>query len=126
MQYAAVRKKDRVVIANSARAMRDMLFDAIRKELHFTVVAEVADGVSIATVCELEQADYVLIPLEDGRAPIQLCKEILRKRPEMKVIAVEAAAEITALCWWSDGEVRCSYMKSSRDNLVRALGCTIP
>jgi len=98
-----------------------MLFDAVRNEPHFAVVAEVSDGVSIASICELERADCVVVPLEDGRAPIRLCKEILKKRPDMKVIAVAAAAEISALCWWSDGGVRCAYMKSSRDNLVKAL-----
>lgn len=105
--------------------MRDMLFDAIRRDLHYTVVAEVSDGLSIATICELERADCALVPLENGRAPIGLCKEILKRRPEMKVIAVTAAAEITALCWWSEGEVRCAYMKSSRDNLMKALECPV-
>lgn len=105
--------------------MRDMLFDAIRRELNFNVVAEIADGFSIPAVCEMEQADCALVPLEAGRAPMELCRQILGKRPEMKVIAVAAAAEITALCWWSDGVVRCAYMKSSRDNLLKALGSLV-
>lgn len=115
-------KQIRVVIANTERVMRDMLFNAIRREIHCTVVAELADRLSIAKVCELARADCVLVPLEDGRAPLGLCREILRNRPGMKVIAVAPSAEIAALCWWSDGQVRCAYMKSSRDNLMKALG----
>jgi DNA-binding NarL/FixJ family response regulator len=123
--YVGVCRQIRVVIADSARAMRDMLFDAIRREPNVAVVAEVSDGASIAAVCELERADCAVVPLEEGRAPIQLCQQILKKRQGMKVIAVAAAAEVTALCWWSDGEVRCAYMESSRENIVKALGCPV-
>jgi DNA-binding NarL/FixJ family response regulator len=122
---AAVCKEIRVVIADSARVMRDMLYDVIRHEPHIAVVAEVTDEASIAFVCELEGADCAVVPLAHGRAPIPLCMEILNARRDMKVIAVAAAAAVTALCWWSDGEVRCAYMKSSRENIVKALSVPI-
>lgn len=120
-QYDTVSKEIRVVIANSARAMRDMLFDTIRREGHFAVVAEVSSEETIADICELERANCVVVPLEEGRAPIELCRGMLEKRRDMKVIAVAETSEITALCWWSNGDVRCAYMKSSRENLVKAL-----
>jgi DNA-binding NarL/FixJ family response regulator len=115
----------RVVIANSARVMREMLLDAIRKQPNIAVVAEVSREASIPAICESERADWAVVPLERGRAPILLCTEILRKRRRVKVLAIAAAADLTALCWWSDGEVRCAYMKSSRENIVKALGSSL-
>lgn len=118
-------RKIRVVIANSARVMREMLLDAIRKQPNIAVVAEVSREASIAAICESEKADWAVVPLDRGRAPIWLCTEILRKRRVMKVLAIAAGADLTALCWWFDGEVRCTYMKSSRENIVKALGYSL-
>lgn len=124
--YAAVSRAIRVVIANSVRAMREMLLDAIGKQPNVFVVAEVPSEALIPAICESERADCAIVPLKEGRAPIPLCQEILKKRRQMKVLAIGAAADLTALCCWSDGEVRCTYMKSSRENIVKALDCSVP
>lgn len=111
------------MVANRSRAMRDMLVKAIRKVPNLTVIAELSDEGSILGLEELEQADCVLVPLEQGRAPASLCKEILAKHPKMKVIAVTEAAEALALCWRSGEEVRCIYLKSSWKNILQAITC---
>lgn len=101
--------------------MRDMLLDAIRKEPEISVVAEVSDSASIPMVCELMGADCIVVPLEQGGAPMELCGQILRKHPRMKVVALAVGADVLALCWRSGKDVRCMYMKSSRDNILKAL-----
>lgn len=113
--------KSRVVIANSTRAMRDMLFDAIRQQSDISVVAEVSDSALILTVCELMAADCVVVPLERGGVPTKLCNQVLRKYPQMRVVALTATSDIVALCWRSGKDVRCTYMESSRDNILKAL-----
>lgn len=116
-----VTSRTRIVIANSTRAMRDMLFDAIRQEPNVTVVAEVSDSVSIPTVCELMSADCVVVPLEKGGVPMELCDQVLQKHPHMRLVALTATADLAALCWRSGNDVRCTYMKSSRANILKAL-----
>lgn len=105
--------------------MRDMLLDAIRSEPNTVVVAEVSDDTSIPMVCDFTQADCVVVPLEQGGVPTELCNLVLRKHPDMRIIALTATADIAALCWWSGHEVRCTYMSASRENIVKALACTI-
>jgi len=124
-QNADVAEEIRVVIANSTRAIRDMLLDAIRSEPNTVVVAEVSDDASIPMVCDLARADCVVVPLERDGAPQELCRLVLKKHPDIRIIALTAAADIAALCWWSGREVRCTYMSASRENIVKALACSI-
>jgi DNA-binding NarL/FixJ family response regulator len=118
---ALVHEKIRVLIANPTRIWRDMLYDTIRSEPDIEVVGDVSDEDAIVSVTERTNPDCLIVPLDEpGAMPI--CKEILAKRPHLRIVAIGEDADVVAIYWRSEeGDVRCTYTTASREAILRAL-----
>ena len=114
-------QKIRVLIANSTRVLRDLLYDAIRKQPGIEIVGDVSEESAILPVAERTNADCVIVPLgEDGIAAS--CTQILSQRPNVRILAIGEGTNVLALYWrCSKGDVRCTYSTASRKNILQAL-----
>jgi DNA-binding NarL/FixJ family response regulator len=118
---ALEQEKIRVLIANSTRIWRDMLYDTIREEPDIEVVGDVSDEDAIGPATERTNPDCLIVPLEEpGAMPV--CTEILAKRPHVTIVAIGEEADVIAIYWRSEeGNVRCTYTRASREAILRAL-----
>ena len=89
------------------------------------VAGEVSDECTIQAAAELTEPDCLVIALARTGVSLPFCRELLEKNTNARILAISEAADVAALCWWSEGEVRCTYMRASRENLLSALRCQL-
>jgi hypothetical protein len=106
------------LIANPTAALRDFLYEALHKEPDIELASEVCDQGTILSASEHARADIVVLPLEDAAKLMPICRELLASAPGRKVLAMGAGTDLMALWWWSEGDVRCTYMEASLENLL--------
>ena len=119
---ALEQEKIRVLIANSTRIWRDMLYDAIRSEPDIEVVGDVTEENAIVSATERTNPDCVIVPLDEPGAAMPICKQILTKRPHIRIVAIGEATDVVEIYWMSEeGDIRCTYTTASREAILRAL-----
>ena len=119
---ALEQEKIRVLIANSTRIWRDMLYDAIRAEPDIEVVGDVTEENAIVSATERTNPDCVIVPLDEPGAAMPICKKILTKRPHIRIVAIGEATDVVEIYWMSEeGDIRCTYTTASREAILRAL-----
>ncbi len=115
-------RKIRVLIANSTRILRDLLYDAIRKQPGIEIVGDVSEDGAIATAAQRTNADCVIVPLGEAGVPLPICAEILSHKPQARIVAIGEGTNVVALYWKAeDGEVRCTYSTASKKSILRAV-----
>ena len=119
---ALEQEKIRVLIANSTRIWRDMLYDAIRAEPDIEVVGDVTEENAIVSATERTNPDCVIVPLDEPGAAMPICKKILTKRPHIRIVAIGEGTDVVEVYWMSEeGDIRCTYTTASREAILRAL-----
>jgi DNA-binding NarL/FixJ family response regulator len=119
---ALEQEKIRVLIANSTRIWRDMLYDTIREEPDIEVVGDVSEENAIVPATERTNPDCVIVPLELPGAAMPICTQILSKRPNIRIVAIGEASDVVEIYWMSDEkEIRRTYTTASRTAIVKAL-----
>jgi DNA-binding NarL/FixJ family response regulator len=119
---ALEQEKIRVLIANSTRIWRDMLYDAIRSEPDIEVVGDVTEENAIVSATERTNPDCVIVPLDEPDAAMSICKKILTKRPHIRIVAIGEGTDVVEIYWMSEeGDIRCTYTTASREAILRAL-----
>ena len=119
---ALEQEKIRVLIANSTRIWRDVLYDAIRAEPDIAVVGDVTEENAIVPATELTNPDCVIVPLDEPGAAMPICKKILTKRPHIRIVAIGEATDVVEIYWMSEeGDIRCTYTTASYEAILRAL-----
>jgi DNA-binding NarL/FixJ family response regulator len=115
-------EKIRVLIANSTRIWRDMLYDTIREEPDIEVVGDVSEENAIVPATERTNPDCVIVPLDLPGAAMPICTQILSKRPNIRIIAIGEASDVVEIYWMSDEKkIRRTYTTASRTAIVKAL-----
>jgi DNA-binding NarL/FixJ family response regulator len=119
---ALEQEKIRVLIANSTRIWRDMLYDTIREEPDIEVVGDVSEEKAIVPATERTNPDCLIVPLDEPGAAMPICTEILAKRPHVRIVAIGEGTDVVEIYWMSEeGDIRRTYTTASREAILRAL-----
>jgi DNA-binding NarL/FixJ family response regulator len=119
---ALEQEKIRVLIANSTRIWRDMLYDTIREEPDIEVVGDVSEANAIVPATERTNPDCLIVPLDKPGAAMPICTEILAKRPHVRIVAIGEGTDVVEIYWMSEeGDIRRTYTTASREAILRAL-----
>ena len=119
---ALEQEKIRVLIANSTRIWRDMLYDTIREEPDIEVVGDVSEENAIVPATERTNPDCLIVPLDEPGAAMPMCTEILAKRPHVRIVAIGEGTDVVEIYWMSEGgDIRRTYTTASREAILRAL-----
>jgi AmiR/NasT family two-component response regulator len=119
---ALEQEKIRVLIANSTRICRDMLYDAIREEPDIEVVGDVSEENAIVPATERTNPDCLIVPLDAPGAAMPICTEILAKRPHVRIVAIGEGTDVVEIYWMpEEGDIRRTYTTASRDAILWAL-----
>jgi len=115
-------EKIRVLIANSTRIWRDMLYDTIREEPDIEVVGDVSEENAIIPATERTNPDCLIVPLDEPGAAMPMCTEILARRPHIRIVAIGEGTDVVEIYWMSEGgDIRRTYTTASREAILRAL-----
>ncbi|MGB7438851.1 MAG: hypothetical protein WBR26_10580 [Candidatus Acidiferrum sp.] len=119
---ALEQEKIRVLIANSTRVWRDMLYDTIREEPDIEVVGDVSEESAIVPATERTNPDCVIVPLDLPGAALSICTQIFSRRPQVRIVAIGEGSDVVEIYWMSDEKnIRRTYTTASREAIVKAL-----
>jgi DNA-binding NarL/FixJ family response regulator len=115
-------EKIRVLIANSTRIWRDVLYDAIREESDIEVVGDVSEENAIVYATERTNPDCVIVPLDESGVSLSMYTTILMRRPHVRIVAIGDGTDVVEIYWKSEGgDIRRTYSTASREAILKAL-----
>ncbi|MGD0909454.1 MAG: hypothetical protein ABSA96_17880 [Candidatus Acidiferrales bacterium] len=91
----------RVVVANQPRLMREMVLATIIEQPDIEIVAEIQNENEIARVVEGTQPDFLIIALDHCDQRPLLCETLLRRFPEMRILALAPERNLSMFIWAS-------------------------
>jgi DNA-binding NarL/FixJ family response regulator len=113
----------RVVIVDDHKIITDSLSELIRKERRIVVVAKAFSAVECRKLLENEQPDVLLldVSLPDGNG-IDLCSEIHKRHPDIKILMLTGYAEINVIGRALDSGAHGYILKnSSADEVIEGI-----
>jgi DNA-binding NarL/FixJ family response regulator len=116
----AVSRKVRVLVANRPRLMRELVLATIGEQPDIEIVGEIQEEAEIPTMVERTNPDFVIIALGESDERPRICDWVLRKRPELRVLAI-ASDRNTTIYYWVSPEIRSSRIETSEGSMLRAL-----
>ena len=115
-------EKIRVLIANSTRIWRDMLYDTIREEPDIEVVGDVSEENAIVSATERTNPDCLIVPLDEPGVSLSMYTTILMRRPHVRIVAIGDGTDVVEIYWKSEeGDIRRTYSTASREAILKAL-----
>jgi chemotaxis response regulator CheB len=110
----------RVVVANQPRLMRELVLETINEQSGIEIVGEIKDESAIAETVDATQPDCLIITLYEPDQRPPLCDILLRRYPEMKILAV-APERNSGMCFWASFDIHESPAESSEAGILKAL-----
>ncbi|MGH9562024.1 MAG: hypothetical protein ACRD3S_11280, partial [Terracidiphilus sp.] len=85
----------RVVVANRKRLMRELIIASISDQPDIQVVQEIEEESDVEDAIDRTQPDFLIVTLDRSSCLPEFCQAILRKRPQMKIIAIAPDRNMT-------------------------------
>jgi DNA-binding NarL/FixJ family response regulator len=115
-----VSKKVRVLVANRPRLMRELVLATIAEQPDIEIVGEIQEEAEILIMVERTDPDFVIIALGESDDRPGICDWVLRKHPELRVLAI-APDRNTTMYYWVSPEIRSSKIETSEGSMLRTL-----
>src|ERR1700730_125953 len=110
----------RVIVANQPRLMRELVLETIAGASDIEVVAEIQNESDIAQIVDGKQPDFLIIALDESNQRPPLCDTLLRRYPEMKILAL-APERNNSIFYWASFDIHSSQVEASEARLLGAL-----
>jgi chemotaxis response regulator CheB len=110
----------RVVVANQPRLMRDLVLETIIEQPDIEIVAEITNQDEIVDVVNGTRPDFLIIALDDSDERPPLCDILLRRYPEMKILAL-APQRNSSIFFWASFDIHESQVEASQAGILGTL-----
>jgi chemotaxis response regulator CheB len=110
----------RVVVANRPRLMRELVLEAIIEQPDIEVVGEIKNEDEIADAVEGTHPDVLIIALDDSNQRPPLCDILIRRYPEMKILAL-APERNYSIFYWGSFDIHESSVEASEAGILSTL-----
>ena len=110
----------RVVVANQPRLMRELVLETINEQSGIEIIAEIENESAIAEAVDATHPDCLIITLDESDKRPPLCDILLRRYPEMKILAV-APERNSSMFFWASFDIHESPAESSEAGILNAL-----
>jgi chemotaxis response regulator CheB len=110
----------RVIVANRPRLMRDLVLETIIEQPDIEVVGEIKDEVEIVDAVEKMRPDFLIIALDESNRRPPLCDLLLRRYPEMRILAL-APERNSSIFYWSSFDIHESTEEASEVGILSTL-----
>lgn len=110
----------RVAVANRPRLMRELVLETITEQPDIAIVAEIQNQGEIASVVEETRPDFLIISLDDTNQCPPICDMLLRRYPEMKILAL-APERNSSMFFWASVDIHSCQVEASEAGLLSAL-----
>ena len=110
----------RVVVANQPRLMRELVLETILEQPDIEIVAEIQNENEIAQIVEGTHPDFLIIALDENNQRPPLCDTLLRRYPEMKILAL-APERNSSIFYWASFDIHSSQVEASQAGILSTL-----
>lgn len=110
----------RVVVANRPRLMRELVLETISEQPDIEILAEVQNEDEIADAVAEKHPDVLIIALNETNQRPPLCDILLRRYPEMKILAL-APERNSSIFYWSSFDIHESSVEASEAGILSTL-----
>jgi DNA-binding NarL/FixJ family response regulator len=113
-------EKIRVLVANRPRLMRELVLATVSDQADIEVMGEIKEDSEIASVVEEYLPDFVIIALDHPGERPALCRDLLLRYPQIKILAL-APEQNSSMYFWATVDIRSSQVESSEAGILNAL-----
>jgi len=113
-------QKQRVLVANRPRLMRDLVLGTIRDQPDIEVVGETEDEAEITELVERMRPDYLIVGFDEPEARPALCGFLLGRYPQMKILAVGTERN-RSVFYWAFIDIRSKAVETSEQGMLNVL-----
>jgi DNA-binding NarL/FixJ family response regulator len=115
-------KRIRVLVANRPRLIRELILATFADQPDIEIVGEIREGEFeiIARTVDETQPEFLILGLDKPEARPPLCDALLRRHPEMKILAVAENNE-SSVFYWAKLDIRSSPLETSESAILDAL-----
>jgi chemotaxis response regulator CheB len=110
----------RVVVANRPRLMRELVVETISEQPDIEILAEIQDEDKIVDAVEEKHPDFLIIALNESDERPPLCDILLRRYPQMKILAL-APERNSSIFYWGSFDIHESSVEASEAGILSAL-----
>jgi chemotaxis response regulator CheB len=110
----------RVVVANQPRLMRELVLETIKEQPDIEIVAEIQNEDEIGRVVDETHPDFLIIALNEFDQPAVLCDTLLRRHPELKILALAPERNVS-IFYWATLSMHTSPVESSQAGILSSL-----
>lgn len=110
----------RVVVANQPRLIRELVLETISQHPDIEIVAEIPNEGEIIQVVDGTHPDFLIIELDGSGERPAICDILLRRHPDLKVLALDPKRNISIL-FWALIEMHSSPVEASEAGLISTL-----
>jgi len=109
-----------VLVANQPRLMRELVMATLLDQPDLEIVGELEDEASIIGTVEQSRPDFLIVSLGGSGERPHLCDVLLDQFPHMRVLALAAESNNTAI-YWANIDIRSTWIENSEESILSAL-----
>jgi DNA-binding NarL/FixJ family response regulator len=110
----------RVLVANRPKLMRELILATLGDEPGIEIVGEVTDEGDIAERVRQLSPDLLVIEQDEPSKRPQLCDELLRDYPGLRIIAV-ASRQNCSVFYWASFDIHSNEIEASEQGILNAV-----
>jgi chemotaxis response regulator CheB len=112
--------KTRVLVANRPRLMRELLMATISDQPDIEIVGEVQDEKQIESGVEQTHPDVLIAAFDDMNEQPFLCKTLLERFPQMRILALAPERNLSVY-YWASLDIHADRVETSEQGVLGAL-----
>src|SRR5580692_4298754 len=112
--------KVRVLVANRPRLLRELVLSTLSEQAGISIVGEAENEEDVPSLVAETKPDFLVIALEESRRRPPLCDQLLKKFPELRIIAVAPDTNI-GIFYWASLEIHSTTMEASEEALLEVM-----
>jgi len=110
----------RVLVANKARLMRELIVSTIADQPDIELVGEVSNQADLVEAVEQARPDVLILAMDEQESTRAQCGFLLGRHPEMRIVAL-APEQNRALFYWAILDIRSKPLESSETGILEAV-----
>ena len=110
----------RILVANAPRLMREAVVATLADQPDIEIVGEVSDEAEILTRVHATLPDLLVVALDESGARPQICDQVLREYPALRILAVASRKDRT-ICYWASFAIHSDDIESSPAGILSAV-----
>jgi chemotaxis response regulator CheB len=110
----------RVAVAAQPRLIRELMLEIVKVQSEIEVVADIDNDLDIERIVDETRPDFLIIASSELDIHQPICDILLRRHPEMKILAL-AAERNRGLLLWASVKVHAVNVEASEEGILGAL-----